>query len=61
MGHALAALLGADPKRQMDGDLVRMKTLIEIGNRPHDVAQPQHTQRHIDCNGTDIARILMND
>lgn len=29
VGHALAALLGSDPKRQMDDDLARMKALVE--------------------------------
>lgn len=31
VGHAVARLLGADPKREMDEDLVRMKSLIEHG------------------------------
>lgn len=31
IGHALAAMLGADPKRAMDEDLVRMKSLLEDG------------------------------
>ncbi|MGH7277248.1 MAG: SRPBCC family protein, partial [Candidatus Rokuibacteriota bacterium] len=31
LGHAIAALLGSDPKRQMDDDLVRFKSLIEVG------------------------------
>lgn len=39
MGHAVASLLGADPKSQMDQDLLRVKTLIETGNPPHDAAQ----------------------
>jgi uncharacterized membrane protein len=30
-GHALASLLGADPKRAMDDDLVRLKSLLEQG------------------------------
>ena len=30
-GHAFAKLLGADPKRQMDDDLLRFKSLIETG------------------------------
>ncbi len=30
-GHVLAALLGSDPKRQMDDDLVRFKSLLEEG------------------------------
>ena len=38
IGHALAALLGADPKRQMDEDLMRLKTLVETGRPPHDAA-----------------------
>jgi uncharacterized membrane protein len=29
MGHAVAALFGADPKRQIDDDMMRVKTLIE--------------------------------
>lgn len=44
MGHAAATLLGTDPKRQMDEDLVRMKTLIETGNPPHDAAQEDRIQ-----------------
>jgi len=39
IGHAVAALLGADPKTQLDQDLLRMKTLIETGRFPHDAAQ----------------------
>jgi uncharacterized membrane protein/osmotically-inducible protein OsmY len=31
LGHAVARLLGADPKRQMDDDLVRLKSLLERG------------------------------
>ena len=31
VGHALASLLGSDPKRQMDEDLARMKSLVERG------------------------------
>ena len=30
-GHAVASLLGADPKRAMDEDLVRFKSLLEEG------------------------------
>lgn len=40
-GHALARLLGADPKRQMDEDLARLKTTIETGTTPHDAAANQ--------------------
>lgn len=31
IGHAFARLLGADPKRQMDDDLLRFKSLMELG------------------------------
>ncbi len=31
IGHALAVLLGADPKRRMDDDLLRLKSLLESG------------------------------
>lgn len=40
IGHALATLLGDDPKTKMDDDLARMKTLIETGNPPRDAAKP---------------------
>ena len=38
-GHAVAALFGADPKSEMDSDLLRMKTIIETGRVPHDAAR----------------------
>lgn len=31
LGHAFAKLLGADPKKQMDDDLLRLKSLLEQG------------------------------
>jgi uncharacterized membrane protein len=31
IGHAVAALFGADPKRAMDEDMVRLKSLLEEG------------------------------
>ena len=31
LGYLLATLLGADPKRLLDQDLVRLKSLIEYG------------------------------
>jgi uncharacterized membrane protein len=40
LGHAAASLFGADPKSEMDQDLIRMKTLVETGRTPHDAAQP---------------------
>jgi uncharacterized membrane protein len=38
LGHVVAALFGADPKSEMDEDLVRMKTFIETGKTPSDAA-----------------------
>jgi len=39
-GHAVARLFGADPKTEMDADLMRMKSMIETGRAPHDTARP---------------------
>jgi uncharacterized membrane protein len=38
LGHAIAELFGADPKHEMDDDLMRMKSFIETGVHPHDAA-----------------------
>jgi uncharacterized membrane protein len=38
VGHAIAKLLGDDPKQQMDDDLQRMKTFMETGITPRDAA-----------------------
>ncbi len=40
IGHVIATIFGANPKREMDQDLLRMKTMIETGHAPHDAAQP---------------------
>ena len=40
VGHAVASLFNGDPKRQMDEDLMRMKSFVERGAPPHDAAQP---------------------
>jgi uncharacterized membrane protein len=40
LGHAVASLFDGDPKKQMDEDLLRMKTFIERGIPPHDAARP---------------------
>ncbi len=37
-GHLVASLFGADPKSQIDADLMRMKTLIETGGLPSSAA-----------------------
>jgi uncharacterized membrane protein len=39
VGHAIASLFGADPKSEMDADLMRMKSFIETGHQPHDAAE----------------------
>jgi uncharacterized membrane protein len=39
IGHAVAKVFGADPKSEMDQDLMRMKSLLETGRFPHDAAQ----------------------
>jgi len=44
-GHAVAALFGADPKTEMDADLMRMKSMIETGHAPHDAAKPARAPR----------------
>lgn len=41
LGHAVATLLGRDPKHQMDDDLVRLKTAIEEGRTPSDAARAE--------------------
>jgi len=40
VGHAVAKLLGRDPKREMDDDLMRMKAFIETQRPAHDAARP---------------------
>lgn len=39
IGHAIAKAFGADPKSEMDQDLMRMKSMIETGAVPHDAAK----------------------
>jgi uncharacterized membrane protein len=39
LGHAVAGLLGFDPKSQMDDDLNRLKTALETGLLPRDAAR----------------------
>lgn len=38
VGHAIAVLFGADPKSELDEDLLRMKALLEGVNVPRDIA-----------------------
>jgi uncharacterized membrane protein len=56
IGHAVAKAFGADPRSEMDADLMRLKTRIETGNSPHDASArratlagegpPEGIQRH---------------
>ena len=46
LGHAVARLLGADPKHQMDDDLLRMKTYLETGRPPRDAAAQGPGEAH---------------
>jgi uncharacterized membrane protein len=41
VGHAIASLFDADPKSEMDDDLIRMKSFIETGHQPHDASERQ--------------------
>jgi uncharacterized membrane protein len=39
LGHAVASLFGADPKKEMEEDLVRVKSFFETGKPAHDAAR----------------------
>jgi uncharacterized membrane protein len=47
IGHGIAVLLGSDPKRELDDDLMRMKHFVESGLAPHDAAKPASTSTHL--------------
>ena len=38
LGHAVARLLGADPKSELDEDMLRLKSALETGRAPRDAA-----------------------
>lgn len=40
-GHAVAEMLGRDPKHVLDADLMRMKSFVETGVAAHDAARPE--------------------
>ena len=42
LGHLVASLFGADPKSQLEEDLVRMRSFVETGKVPSDAAR-QHS------------------
>jgi uncharacterized membrane protein len=46
VGHAIAKLFGADPKSEMDTDLMQMKTLIETGSTPRAAAAERQEALH---------------
>lgn len=58
LGHALAFLLGSDPKHEMDADLARVKTYLETGNAPHDAAQPRPQHGESSGSGQDQTRLF---
>jgi uncharacterized membrane protein len=39
LGHAVASIFGADPKSEMDDDLMRMKSMIETRVPPQETAE----------------------
>jgi uncharacterized membrane protein len=45
LGHALATILGANPKKEIDEDLMRMKTMVESGVAPRDAAEEPRLAR----------------
>jgi uncharacterized membrane protein len=46
LGHGVAKLFGVDPKRELDEDLLRLKSYLETGNPPHDSAAARAAQTH---------------
>ena len=38
LGHLVAKLFGADPKTELDEDLMRLKSTLETGKPPRDAA-----------------------
>jgi uncharacterized membrane protein len=42
LGHAVARLFGADPKSELNDDLMRIKVFLETGRRAHDAAAARH-------------------
>jgi uncharacterized membrane protein len=52
LGHGIAVLLGADPKRQLDDDLARMKVFLERGVAPRDAAARSEPEDRSDRPGS---------
>lgn len=47
VGHAAAVVLGANPKKQLADDLLRMKTILETGNPAYDAAKMTTASRAV--------------
>lgn len=47
LGHGIARMLGADPQRQMDDDLQRMKAFIERGGAHYATQQPGPSHNYL--------------
>lgn len=45
LGHAVARLFGADPKSELDDDLLRLKVFLETGKPAHDAGAARHSRR----------------
>jgi len=45
LGHAVAKLFGADPKTELDDDMMRLKSTLETGKPPRDAAARQQAAR----------------
>lgn len=48
-GHGVAMLFGAHPRRQLDDDMVRLKTMIETGTTPRDATGRRPRLEHVDA------------
>jgi uncharacterized membrane protein len=44
LGHAIAKLLGSDPKTELDEDMMRLKIALETGKPPRDAAAARQEQ-----------------
>lgn len=53
LGHGVAKLFGVDPKKELDEDLMRFKTFLEVGKAPHDSSARRRRR-----NGNGDARLV---
>lgn len=51
LGHAVAAIFGADPKSELDQELLRLKSFLETGKAPRDAASTASPSRGFVPNG----------